>query len=102
VGAAALVETAQPAAAVNGSTVLAGNVTTAETRTSVLYDGASGYQGVVLLGNDSGKAAQIQLIAGTGATHPTSGKTGDLYVDKTARLWFCKAGGTTATWVKIV
>ena len=53
-------------------------------------------------GSFSGKAAQIQLIAGTGATHLTSGKTGDLYVDKTARLWFCKAGGTTATWVKIV
>ena len=34
-----------------------------------------------------------------GATHPTGGKAGDLYVDKTARLWFCKAGGATATWV---
>jgi hypothetical protein len=53
-------------------------------------------------GSFTGKAAQVQLIPGTGATHPTSGKTGDLYVDKTARLWFCKVGGTTATWVKIV
>jgi hypothetical protein len=53
-------------------------------------------------GSFAGKAAQIQLVAGTGATHPTSGKTGDLYVDNTARLWFCKVGGTTATWVKIV
>ena len=53
-------------------------------------------------GSFSGGPAQIQLMPGTGATHPASGKTGDLYVDKTARLWFCKVGGTKATWVKIV
>jgi hypothetical protein len=53
-------------------------------------------------GSFAGKPAQIQLIPGTGATHPTAGKAGDLYVDKTARLWFCKAGGATATWVMIV
>jgi hypothetical protein len=252
VGAGALIETAQPAAAANGTAVTAGNVTTGEIRTSVLYDGPANYTGVVLLGNDStytgtganfpagvggwagagstagaagvqngvygytdngggngvvgynsglvsgtgagvlglaftaanigvqgtnsagtavsgssdsgigvngsggtgtgvsgdgavgmaatgsttgltasgptavaatgsttgltaagtgagsrggtfsGKAAQVQLIPGTGATHPRSGKAGDLYLDKTSRLWLCRTGGTTATWVKIV
>jgi hypothetical protein len=49
----------------------------------------------------SGSAAQVQLTPGTGSTHPKSGKRGDLYADKTGRLWFCKKGGTTATWHQI-
>jgi hypothetical protein len=48
-----------------------------------------------------GNAAQIQLTPGTGATHPRSGSRGDLYADKNGRLWFCKKGGTTATWHQI-
>jgi hypothetical protein len=50
----------------------------------------------------TGTVAQIQLVPGTGASHPTGGKAGDLYVDKSARLWFCKVGGTTATWAQVV
>ena len=42
----------------------------------------------------SGKAAQVQLLASTATTHPTSGLRGDLFVDNSGRLWFCK-GGTT-------
>src|SRR5215472_16537692 len=53
VGAGALAEMAQPAAADSGSAVLAGDVTTSEARTAVLYDGSPGIPGVVLLGNDS-------------------------------------------------
>jgi len=53
-------------------------------------------------GSFSGKPAQIQLIPGTAASHPKSGKAGDLYVDKTARLWFCKTAGNPATWVQVV
>ena len=49
----------------------------------------------------SGKLAQLQLKPGKTATHPTRGQTGDLYVDRSARLWFCQAGGATATWVQI-
>ena len=49
----------------------------------------------------SGGAAQIQLQPGTGSTHPKGGVTGDLYADKTGRLWFCKKGGKTATWHQI-
>jgi hypothetical protein len=50
----------------------------------------------------TGTVAQIQLVPGTGASHPKGGKAGDLYVDKSARLWFCKTGGTTATWAQVV
>jgi len=46
----------------------------------------------------SGGAAQIQLQPGTGSTHPKGGVRGDLYADKTGRLWFCKKSGSTATW----
>ena len=48
-----------------------------------------------------GSLAQIQLSPGSGATHPKGGSRGDLYADKNGRLWFCKKGGTTATWHQI-
>jgi hypothetical protein len=41
----------------------------------------------------SGGPAQVQLVPSkTAKTHPTSGKAGDLFVDKSKRLWFCKGG----------
>ena len=58
--------------------------------------GSGGGGGVV-----SGAAAQVQLVPGSGSTHPKSGKRGDLYADKTDRLWFCKKSGSTATWHQI-
>jgi hypothetical protein len=42
----------------------------------------------------TGKVAQVRLLPSTAATHPASGLAGDLFVDASARLWFCK-GGTT-------
>jgi hypothetical protein len=48
-----------------------------------------------------GSLAQVQLTPGSGSTHPKGGSRGDLYADKTGRLWFCKKGGTTATWHQI-
>jgi hypothetical protein len=48
-----------------------------------------------------GAIAQIQLVAGTQPTHPTSGTRGDMYVDSTGRLWFCKTSGTHATWKQL-
>jgi hypothetical protein len=48
-----------------------------------------------------GAPAQIQLTPGSRSTHPTSGRRGDLYADKTGRLWFCKKSGTHATWHQI-
>jgi hypothetical protein len=60
----ALVERAMlPAAASNGSNVSAGNTTTAEQGTTVAYDGAGPFQGVVLLGNDS-------IYGANSATYP--------------------------------
>jgi hypothetical protein len=41
-----------------------------------------------------GQAAALNLVASTRATHPSSGRRGDLLVDASGRLWFCK-GGTT-------
>ncbi len=49
----------------------------------------------------AGVAAQAQFKPGSGSTHPTSGQAGDLYVDSSARLWFCKVGGPTATWTQL-
>ena len=46
----------------------------------------------------SGKAAAVRLMPTTTATHPSSGLGGDLYVDTSKRLWFCK-GGTV--WVQL-
>ena len=47
------------------------------------------------------KFAQIKLTPGSQTTHPKAGQAGDLFVDKSARLWFCKVGGATATWKQI-
>jgi hypothetical protein len=58
--------------------------------------GAGGRGGVF-----SGAAAQAQLIPGTLASHPKSGSRGDLYADKTGRLWFCKKTGNPALWHQI-
>jgi hypothetical protein len=54
VGATALVEAAAgPAEAADGSAVKAGATTTAEQGTTVKFDGAAGFNGNVLLGNDT-------------------------------------------------
>ena len=87
VGGAALVNRdALPAAASNGANVIAGNQTTAEARTSVLYDGAAGFGGVVLLGNDStysgssaGYPAGLGGWAGAGATAGKGGVANGVY-----------------------
>jgi hypothetical protein len=42
----------------------------------------------------TGKAAQVQLLPSSATTHPSSGARGDLFVDNSGRLWFCK-GSTT-------
>jgi hypothetical protein len=36
--------------------------------------------------------AQIKLVPSGTAIHPTTGAKGDLFVDRTGRLWFCKGG----------
>jgi len=37
----------------------------------------------------SGHSAQLQLVPSTGASHPTSGHAGDLFLDAHLRLWMC-------------
>jgi hypothetical protein len=49
----------------------------------------------------SGTKAQIRLAPSKSSTHPTSGRRGDLFVDSTGRLWFCRSGGKTATWKQV-
>jgi hypothetical protein len=61
--------------------------------------GVLGQGGTGRGGRFSGKKAQIKLDPSTAATHPSSGQAGDLFVDASKRLWFCK-GGTS--WVRIV
>ena len=56
-------------------------------------------RGGVFQGGDKGAA--IQLVPATVSTHPTSGRTGDLFVDKAGRLWFCSHGGAPATWKQL-
>jgi hypothetical protein len=46
----------------------------------------------------SGRAAQLRLAPASTTSHPASGLPGDLFLDKSHRLWFCKGG---VTWVKL-
>ena len=50
----------------------------------VRADSAHG-RGAVL----SGKAAQLRLIPSSSPTHPSTGTAGDLFLDKSLRLWLC-------------
>jgi hypothetical protein len=68
--------------------------------------------GVVGVGNAKGRGgrfaggqANIQLTPGTATTHPSFvGHAGDLFVDSTARLWYCTKTNTStlaSTWKQI-
>jgi hypothetical protein len=55
-------------------------------------------------GRLSGGAAAVQLLPSSAATHPTTGKAGDLFVDASVRLWFCQkasSGAVAAVWKQI-
>jgi hypothetical protein len=49
----------------------------------------------------SGKSAQVRLKPSSAATHPVNGSAGDMFVDASNRLWFCRAGGNPATWTRV-
>jgi hypothetical protein len=53
-----------------------------------VYGAAIGGRG----GAFAGDHAQVRLIPSTASSHPKSGVRGDLFVDKSGRLWFCKGG----------
>jgi hypothetical protein len=46
----------------------------------------------------TGALANVRLAPSSSATHPSSGQQGDLFVDASSNLWFCKGA---ATWVKL-
>ena len=49
-------------------------------------------------GRFRGPKAQIRLDPASASTHPASGSAGDLFVDKSKRLWFCRGG---SKWVRL-
>jgi hypothetical protein len=55
-------------------------------------DGVRGLSALGRGGRFAGKKAQIRLDPSTATTHPGSGLKGDLFVDASPRLWFCKGG----------
>jgi hypothetical protein len=55
---------------------------------------ASGQRGGTFVGN----VAQLQLQPSELPTHPALGEPGDLFVDASHRLWFCKGG---AQWSQV-
>jgi hypothetical protein len=57
--------------------------------TGVMGVGVHGRGGVF-----QGDLAQVRLVASTASTHPVSGTRGDLFLDRSGRLWFCKTGST--------
>ena len=48
-----------------------------------------------------GKLAAIRLLPARDTSHPAAGRSGDPFVDKTGRLWYCKRGGASATWIQL-
>jgi hypothetical protein len=42
----------------------------------------------------SGGIANVRLGKSAAASHPTTGTTGDLFVDRSGRLWYCISGTT--------
>jgi hypothetical protein len=50
--------------------------------------------------NDAAPAGRPDRLV-PGGTVPTSGQTGDLFVDSSGHRHYCRTGGTTATWVQL-
>lgn len=67
---------AAPAAATNGDALTAGSVTLAEGTTGVKYDGADGFTGIVLFGNDSNYSASTSFYPAAVGGWAGAGHTG--------------------------
>lgn len=53
-------------------------------------------------GQFQGRAAPLRLVPGTRLTHPVDGATGDFYVDRSGRLWFCTNGIVSpGVWIRL-
>lgn len=64
------------------------------TRAAIGGSGGDTARGAVFISN----VAQLRLQPSTRTTHPASGAAGDLFVDTSKRLWFCKGG---SAWVQL-
>src|SRR4029077_12702327 len=61
----------------------------------VTVGSGAGLEGSSRLGTGgvfTGKTAQLQLVPSIAAAHPASGVGGQLFVDKSNHLWFCRGG----------
>ena len=64
----------------------------------------AGVEGRSILGRGgvfAGKRAQVRLVPSTVNTKPAAGKRGDLFVDSTGRLWYCKTTSSPTGWVRL-
>lgn len=80
-----------PGQAIRGVTDGTGYAIYGETsgkRAALGGNGGSAGRGAVLISN----IAQLRLQPSTLGSHPASGQAGDLFVDASKRLWFCKGG----------
>jgi hypothetical protein len=77
------------------STAALVNASNSSTGAGVQGTSKSGRGGVF-----GGGAAQVHLNPG-GSSHPKSGEMGDLYADKSGRLWYCTKSGSRASWKQI-
>jgi hypothetical protein len=70
----------------------ASNGTAVHARTNGVGTGitASSVHGIG--GKFSGQVAPIQLVPSSAGSHPAKGSAGQLFVDHSNRLWFCKGG----------
>jgi hypothetical protein len=48
-----------------------------------------------------GKKAAVRLVASSAANKPSTGNRGDLFVDSSGRLWYCKTSGSTTGWKQL-
>ena len=83
-----------------GYSGLTGTFPTALARTGVHGAADQGTSSVGVRGSSkrgrgvvaSGKVAQLRLMPSSATSHPSSGALGDLFLDRSKRLWFCKGG----------
>jgi hypothetical protein len=61
-------------------------------RTAGRGPGVEGTSAQGVGGRFAGATAQLQLIPSSAPVHPARGSAGDLFLDRSHRLWFCKGG----------
>jgi hypothetical protein len=91
------------AATSSASVVSASMASTAALVNASNSSSGAGVQGTSKSGRGgmfAGGAAQVHLDPGA-SSHPKSGEMGDLYADRSGRLWYCTKSGSKASWKQI-